>query len=268
MAFSCPTCRSEFDTRRGLGVHHSLVHDERLPNRTCTRCGGEFYSSYKKKYCSKGCRYDDDSEESEGKRAYRHGKERAECRICGTEFEYYASNKKGLYCSDCVENESWRATPTLRGSENPHWNGGKLEVECAMCDDIIKRYPSGFTGDVAVCSEECRRTWLSEAFTGAGHPNWRGGGNESYGTGWRRIRKQALQRDGYACVHCSKTKRELGRNPDVHHIVPVRWFEASEDHEKTDAHYLENVVSLCIACHRKAEFDKISRKTLRSLIGE
>lgn len=266
MSFQCPACGSEFDTRRGLGVHHSLVHDEQLPNRTCADCGEEFYSSYEKKYCSRNCRYDSASSKSKEKRNYRRGKERTDCRICGATFEYYPSNKKGLYCSDCVENESWRSIPATSGSENPRWNGGKVEVECAVCGTAIERYPSNFTGDVAVCSEECRREWLSKAFTGSGHPNWKGGGNESYGTGWQKVRKQALERDGYACVRCSKTKQELGRNPDVHHIVPVRSFAESEDHKRTDAHYLGNVASLCIACHRKADFGKVSKETLRSLI--
>lgn len=268
MSFECPTCESAFDTRRGLGVHHSLVHGERLPNRECANCSDEFYCSYAKMYCSEECRREGLSLENESNPNYRGGKEGAECRICGAEFEYYPSAKKGLYCPDCVEDGSWRVTPDTKGSNHPLWNGGKIERECEICDTAIKRYPSGFSGDVAVCSEECRQTWLSAAFTGSSHPNWKGGGNESYGTGWRSVREQALERDGYACVRCSKTKQELGRNPDVHHIVPVRLFAESKDHEREDAHCLENVASLCIACHRKADFGKVSKETLRSLIAE
>lgn len=268
MPFECPTCPSAFDTRRGLGVHHSLVHDERLPNRECASCGEEFYCSYAKKYCSDDCRSGDLSFEDEANPNYRGGKEQMACRICGAEFDYYPSEKRGLYCPDCVENGSWQHSPDVDGSNNPRWNGGKIERKCEICDTAIERYPSNFTGDVAVCSEECRRTWLSRAFTGSGHPNWKGGGNESYGTGWRRVRKRALERDDYACVRCSRTKEELGRNPDVHHIVPVRTFAESDAHEKADAHFLENVASLCIACHRKAEFGKISKTVLRSLIAD
>jgi 5-methylcytosine-specific restriction endonuclease McrA len=121
--------------------------------------------------------------------------------------------------------------------------------------------------EVTVCSEECRGTWLSEAFSGDGHPNWRGGGNEPYGKGWATVRRQALERDGYECRICGTTREELGRNPDVHHIVPVRLFIESDDREKTDAHRLDNVISLCIACHRKADHGQIARKTLRELIG-
>lgn len=265
MAFECPTCSSRFGTRRGLGVHHSSIHDERLPNRECANCGEEFYCEYEKKYCSRACRRECVSFEGSTNPNYRAKAEQGECRICGTVFEYYSSNKKGLYCPNCIENKSWQAVPDVRGPNNPRWIGGKTEASCTVCSATIERYPSEFTSDVAVCSEECRRAWLSAAFTGSAHPNWQGGGNESYGAGWRRVRKEALERDDYACLYCSETKGELGRNPDVHHVVPVRAFVESEACTEADAHYLENIVSLCIECHRKAEFGKISRGTLQSL---
>ncbi|MFH5800332.1 HNH endonuclease [Haladaptatus sp. CMAA 1911] len=63
------------------------------------------------------------------------------------------------------------------------------------------------------------------------------------------------------------TREELGRNPDVHHIVPVRWFIDSGFHTIEDAHFLDNVASLCSSCHRKAEYGKIAQDELRSLIG-
>jgi 5-methylcytosine-specific restriction endonuclease McrA len=118
---------------------------------------------------------------------------------------------------------------------------------------------------VTVCGHACRRQWLSDSFTGIGHPNWKGGGNGSYGKGWNSVRRNALERDGYQCVICDSSKAEIGRNPDVHHIVPVRSFIESAEHTREDAHFLDNVVSLCISCHRKADFGKISRDRLRSL---
>jgi len=48
----------------------------------------------------------------------------------------------------------------------------------------------------------------------------------------------------------------------------VRWFSDSEEHEKIDAHSIDNVVSLCIDCHREADFGKISTETLMELIAE
>jgi 5-methylcytosine-specific restriction endonuclease McrA len=81
------------------------------------------------------------------------------------------------------------------------------------------------------------------------------------------VRHAALERDGHACVICSKSASELGRNPDVHHIVPVRAFAESDRHEVEDAHFPENVVSLGPSCHRKAEFTAIRKERLRFPIG-
>jgi len=90
---------------------------------------------------------------------------------------------------------------------------------------------------------------------------------DNYGKGWNRVRRQALERDNHECVVCGTTSEELGRNPDVHHIVPVRLFEADGNREKAEAHALDNVVSLCPACHRKAEFGKITKQQLWDAIG-
>lgn len=263
---TCPTCGDEFDTRRGLGVHHSCTHDERLPNRECANCGADFYCKYEKTYCSEDCRTESQSFEGEANPNYRGKKQVTECLLCEDEFRYYESEKRGLYCPDCVNDESWRTIPDVRGDKNPRWSGGKRELECEVCGESVRRYPSEISSEAIVCSEECRRSWLSESFAESGHPNWKGGGNGSYGKGWNAMRRRALERDGYECVVCSKSKEEIGRNPDVHHIVPVRAFVESDDHEKTDAHFLANLASLCISCHRKAEFGKISRAELRSLI--
>lgn len=265
--FPCPTCEDVFDTRRGLGVHHSVQHDERLPNRTCSECGDEFYSSYEKRYCSPDCLDAGVSYEGMNNPNYRGSKEQSRCRLCGSAFEYYPSEKPGMYCPACLETEQWRSVPAPTGNAHHRWAGGRQEYDCTVCGDPVERYPSEITGDAVLCGTRCRRTWLSETFSGENHPNWKGGGNEPYGTGWNAVRARALERDAYTCVICSKTKDQIGRNPDVHHIVPVRSFIESARHEKEDAHTLENVVSLCIDCHRKADFGRISPARLRFLIG-
>lgn len=267
MSHHCPRCGSVFDTRRGLGVHHTTKHHERMPNRECERCGVEFHSSYQKKYCSDSCRDEAISYSGSSNPNYKGGKRTTTCEICGSEFDYYPSAKVGRYCSECVASENWQTVPVKRGAENPRWTGGKNTYECHVCQDSVDRYPSEVTGSVVICSEECRQVWLSESFSGDGHPNWRGGGNEPYGKGWSEIRKKALKRDGYSCMICSQGPAELGRNPDVHHIIPVRKFVESDQHTREDAHELENVVTLCASCHRSAEFGNIRSSRLRFLIG-
>jgi hypothetical protein len=263
---SCPTCSGEFETRRGVAVHHTTIHDEQLPNRQCKECGRDFHCEYDKKYCSEECHSIGVTFAGEANPNYQNKKSVADCELCGEQFEYYPSNKKGLYCSACVEQEQWRSLPNIDGTHNPQWGGDKVTTTCIVCGDSVDRYPSNVTSDITVCNTVCRAKWLSDAFSGSNHPNWKDGGNEAYGSGWNEVRKKALERDGYQCVFCSKSKDTLGRNPDVHHIIPVRTFIKSYNLTKEDAHHLENVVSLCVSCHRKAEFGKISPQELRSRI--
>nr|WP_311136853.1 HNH endonuclease [Natronosalvus rutilus] len=62
-----------------------------------------------------------------------------------------------------------------------------------------------------------------------------------------------LERDEYRCQSCGRGRQEIGRNPDVHHVIPVRTFDDPED-----AHTLDNVVSLFRRCHRLAEEGSIA----------
>lgn len=171
MSVNCPTCRREFSSERGMRVHHASEHDERLPNRGCENCGERFYSEAGKKYCSDPCRTEAVSFEGEANPNYQGGKDRASCEICGGEFEYYPSDKRGKYCSSCVQREDWRHWMDIDGEKNPRWSGGKTELSCVACETSFERYPSDITGEVSLCSNECRATWLSGAFTGSGHPN-------------------------------------------------------------------------------------------------
>lgn len=262
MPHDCPSCPRTFDSRRGLGVHHSRVHGDRLPNRTCDYCGNCFYSEYEKRYCSDACLDASDSYAGENNPNYRGGKESTGCELCGTEFDYYPSEKDGLFCSECVRTEAWRRTPDVDRERNPQWNGGQVERECHVCGTPVERYPSELECEGTVCSDDCRAEWLSETFTGEGHPNWEGGDVGPYGPGWNAVRREALERDDYACVVCGTGREELDRNPDVHHLVPVRAYVEAPDREVRDAHRIDNVVSLCVDCHRKADVGSLSRETL------
>lgn len=264
---TCPTCGHGFSTERGVRVHHVQAHGETLPNRECAACGTEYYSEYEQKYCSDACRDEAVSFAGENNPNYRGGKETTACEMCDTEFDYYPSEKPGRFCPECVEKNEWQEPPSLSGEENPHYTGGKTELTCEVCDATFERYPSNITSEVALCSNDCRAEWLSEAFTGEGHPNYEGGPTGPYGQGWNRVRRQALDRDDRTCVLCESDADDLGRNPDVHHVVPVRTFVESPILVERDAHTLDNVVSLCPACHRRAEFGGVSRAELRHRAG-
>lgn len=195
------------------------------------------------------------------------GKVQTTCETCEAPFEYYPSNKRGTYCSACVNQNEWQTPPVLHGSENPRWNGGKRAVDCVVCAETVERHPSNI-GETVLCSEPCRKAWLSDTMRGSNHPNWNGGDIGPYGPGWTRTRRLALRRDSHSCRLCNRTADELGRNPDIHHIVPVRWFTDSNDHAREDAHTLDNVIALCPSCHKQAESGNISKATLRSLLED
>jgi DEAD/DEAH box helicase domain-containing protein len=75
-----------------------------------------------------------------------------------------------------------------------------------------------------------------------------------YGPNWSVQRDAARARDGYHCVHCGASERE-GRRHDVHHITPFRAFgyvRGANDMYKL-ANQLENLITLCPACHRRVE---------------
>lgn len=106
----CPTCERSFSSAQGMRQHHTKVHGEPLNNRQCKGCNTRFYDSNAQlKYC-------DDCDPNSGSHNgnYSGAKETATCQICGVMFEFYPSEKDGVYCPACVR-EADGLLP-----ENPH----------------------------------------------------------------------------------------------------------------------------------------------------
>lgn len=74
---------------------------------------------------------------------------------------------------------------------------------------------------------------------------WNGDPND-YGPAWDQLRKRVLQRDGSRCQVCSASG--LDQPLHVHHIQPFRSFP-----DRETANQLQNLITLCPACHRQAE---------------
>ena len=87
---------------------------------------------------------------------------------------------------------------------------------------------------------------------------WTGDPNK-YGAGWNRLREAVRRRDGYRCQVCGITET-AGRQHDVHHKVPFRAFT-----EAIEANRMENLITLCPACHRKVEQNVRMRSGLAGL---
>lgn len=242
----CPTCGKFLSTLRGMRQHHAKFHDEYLPNRTCEECGTRFHDSKAQRtYCD-----DCYTEAGEHNGNWTGAKEAAVCRVCGDSFEYYPSDKDGVFCPDCVEeSDEFLGTPSweLR-------NVGRVEFTCEQCHqafEVLESAVERLEQRGRFCSHGCRSKWMSENWRGENHHQWKDGRTE-YAGNWWEVRSLTLDRDERTCQSCGTTTEELERGLHVHHIEPVRTFD-----DPNEAHYLENLVTLCPTCHPKVESGKL-----------
>ncbi len=87
-----------------------------------------------------------------------------------------------------------------------------------------------------------------------------------YGPSWNKARDAARARDGFRCRSCGAPER-AGRQHDVHHLRPFREFgyaRGMNDNDKI-ANILDNLVTLCPACHHRAEESRGVRTSLGGL---
>lgn len=241
----CPTCGKQLDTEQGIRIHHTRVHDERLPNRTCKGCGTEFYDPKARRTFCDDC--NPNAGEHNGN--WSGARQTTECERCGDEFEYYPSDKDGVYCPDCVEeSDEFLGTPS--------WEGKLTELVTTPCEqcgaDVTVRESKRRYGAGRFCSRECVATWQSENWRGEDHPGWEGGWNEDRINNWSAARRKVLERDDHTCQNCGSSAEDLEREPDVHHIVPIREFD-----DPNDAHTPDNLIVLCRGCHVAVEHGKI-----------
>jgi 5-methylcytosine-specific restriction endonuclease McrA len=72
---------------------------------------------------------------------------------------------------------------------------------------------------------------------------------KDYGKNWYSIKSAILKRDNYMCRVCGSTKKRL----EVHHIIKLRLFYG----ETEKANDKNNLISLCVKCHKAVEAGKI-----------
>ena len=105
---------------------------------------------------------------------------------------------------------------------------------------------------------------LIESLDGGGL--WAGDQPGGRGPNWQQQRALALARDEYRCRHCGAAELP-GRSHDVHHIVPFQTFGwvPGENDAYLLANRLDNLVTLCSACHHRAEQQVAIAGTLTDL---
>ncbi len=110
---------------------------------------------------------------------------------------------------------------------------------------------------------------LIEGLRGTGE--WLSDPNE-YGPEWPARREAVRARDGYRCQACGAPEPP-GQQHDVHHRIPFRAFLADPNlrggvapaQAWQAANRLDNLVTLCAACHRRAEATVRTRSGLGGL---
>ena len=84
--------------------------------------------------------------------------------------------------------------------------------------------------------------------------NWTNDPND-YGPGWNSLRDAIRRRDGYRCQVCGAAESG-NRQHNVHHKVPFRQFISTVNKvpgSYGEANRMDNLITLCPSCHRKAE---------------
>lgn len=133
---------------------------------------------------------------------------------------------------------------------DPGRRDGSGRATCLHCGQSFPA-PAWYVREglrVVFCGEVCRRAWeegQEEVLRLDGRPNHRGGD-------WEIRARQARERDEFACRGCGVTEERLGRQLDVHHLVPFRFFSPG-----ADANRLNNLLSLCPACHARLEAEGV-----------
>ena len=87
-----------------------------------------------------------------------------------------------------------------------------------------------------------------------------------YGPSWKKARDQARMRDRYTCRQCGAV--ESSSHPHhVHHLEPFRTFGyvPGENRRDVEANTLDNLITLCPACHHRAESARGKRSALGGL---
>lgn len=238
------------------------------PIARCEQCEKEFFTdntrlkSHKHQFCQKSCYHE--WLRNGGALSGQNHPNRVDlvtltCHGCGKAFSRlpcHVESEINFCCKEC--HMSWQRN--RKGASNPTWK--RINVQCAHCGNTLQRSKSHVEHNKNhFCNHICYGEWVSVNKSGNNHPQWKGGEyGRYYGPNWNAQRRKARKRDGYKCQSCGLPQRKNGKALDVHHIKPFREFDyiTGQNNHYLSANALDNLVSLCTSCHKKAEHGKIA----------
>lgn len=240
----CKNCNNEFNKKNSRHIYcsSSCREDYKYELRECILCKKKFKSrktlkTETSRYCIKCMR-----KKFPTNRGVKYSKlVDVQCETCGLKFKREQNRiKERIFCSPKCSHIGFQNRRVRNCS-----NCGK-EISKKASDFFL---PSGKEKTEVYCSVECMGEHYSEKgrFSGANSGTWNGGKIGYKGITWSKQRRKARKRDNYTCQRCGILEEECGdKELSVHHIIPFALWNDSEE-----ANNLENLITLCEACHRK-----------------
>jgi len=213
----------------------------------CEACGDEYTvprsQESTSRFCSRDCALPVLAEK-------RQNRVPVECSTCGESFRTHPHRVEQQDCHFCDHDcyAEW-LSENRSGKNNPHWEGGKPESDCANCgSETTQHHGNAKKTDRAFCDRSCYMEWHSENMVGESSPRWKGG-RTSYGKGWSEPKRETVRkRDGRECIDCGMLEADhvdkFDEKLHVHHIIPAREIDDAEERNGMD-----NLITLCRTCH-------------------
>lgn len=232
----------------GEDAVRSTDADDKEPSVTCPDCGGGPYKSEQGLKNHMAAMHDQPWQDEDTLRREYHEKERSTYELAGE----WGCDKKAIL--NWMNRFGIERRPATRDIDRGWRDKEKMERLYLACEMSVEDIADYLDSDTSVITRWLHRhdieTRPQKAPSGEDSIWWRGGISERYwpGDDWWGQKHKALRRDQYRCQSCGATHRDIGRNPDVHHIKPIRMTDDGENPNE-----LSNLITLCRSCHKRAE---------------
>ncbi len=195
-----------------------------------------------------------------------------------TNVDYFTEASEAVALSIVQVNDAAEASAGGGETSESSWSvsaawGELLITSQAASYRMVKRYTHETLGyaEIDLPARDFQTTgawlWFSEALVKALAREGIQLGPNNYGPNWETQRNAARARDGFRCRQCGTPEEAGQRQHAVHHIQPFRSFGyvpgANENYKQ--ANVLENLLTLCHACHQRVEAGRGTQTALGGL---